>query len=334
MMEHLLTCIKQEYGDPNDIGVAWDGGWCGDVLDSYDLLDRIGIPFENMDLQDDIRSSLQDKQWSKLDFYQLSPSQAYSYGWKKFVNLVKHKSRYSFYMTIEENDYRGYEEIPAQYFMDSLSEIVESLNLYKTLPANSTILRVRIHDRIVKLSTAKQLGAPPLEYSTFANRMSPSGISMFYGAFERRTAIAETYEVTSEDKVATIGTFEVTRDLRLIDFSEIPDRKGFFSGCNRSYRHKLDFIHEFLEDFTAPVSKDGLEHIEYVPTQIVSEHFRFVHSTLDNRKVDGIIYPSSKNIGKKAIVIFCGNNECIEQYEEKGLLKLINTKRVNPKAYI
>ncbi|HCG8482209.1 TPA: RES domain-containing protein [Vibrio parahaemolyticus] len=334
MMKHLVACITQEYGDPNDVGVAWDRGWCGDVFDSYDLLDRICIPFESMELQDDVLSSLEGKQWCKQDFYQLSPSQAYIFGWKKFVDLVKHKSRYSFYRTVEENEYGGYEEIPAQYFMDSLSEIVESLNLYKTLPANSTVLRVRIHDRKEKLSTAKQLGSPPLEYSTFANRMSPSGISMFYGAFERRTAIAETYEVSSEDKVATIGTFEVTRDLKVVDFSKLPNPKGFFSGVERNYRHKLEFIYEFLEDFTAPVSKDGLEHIEYVPTQIVSEHFRFIHSTLDSGKVDGIIYPSSKKNGKKAIVLFCDNNECIEQHESKGLLKLIKAKRVNPKAYI
>ncbi|MGR6858951.1 HEPN-associated N-terminal domain-containing protein [Aliivibrio salmonicida] len=262
MMERLIASIFQEYGDPNNVGVAWDRGWCGDVFDSYDLLDRIGIPFESMVLQDDVLTSLEGKEWCKQDFYQLSPSQAYIFGWKKFVDLVKHKSRYSFYRTIEENEYGGYEEIPAQYFMDSLSGIVDSLNLYKTLPVNSSVIRVRIHARKEKWNTAKQLGSPPLECSTYANRMSPSGISMFYGAFDRRTAIAETYEITNEDKVATVGTFELTRDLKFIDFSELPNQEGFFSGVERSYRHKLAFIYEFLDDLTAPVSKDGLEHIE------------------------------------------------------------------------
>ncbi|ELB2967157.1 RES domain-containing protein [Vibrio parahaemolyticus] len=334
MMEHFVSCVFQEYGDPNNVGVAWDRGWCGDVFDSDDLLARLGIPIESMELQDDIVSSLGDKQWCKQDFYQLSPSQAYSFGWKRFVDLVKHKSRYSFYRSVEENDCLGYEEIPAQYFMDSLSGIIDSLNLYKTLPAGSTVLRVRVHPRKEKLTSAKQLGAPSVEYAVYANRMSPSGISMFYGAFDRRTAIAETYELTNEDKVATVGSFELARDVRIVDFSKLPSFKGFFSGVDRSYRHKLSFIYEFLDDFTAPVSKDGLEHIDYVPTQVVSEHFRYIHTTSDENRIDGIIYPSSKLKGRNAIVIFCDNNDCVEQSEDKGLLKLVNVKRINPKRYI
>ncbi|MEZ9955469.1 HEPN-associated N-terminal domain-containing protein, partial [Vibrio splendidus] len=61
MMEHFVSCVFQEYGDPNNVGVAWDRGWCGDVFDSDDLLARLGIPIESMDLQDDIISSLGDK---------------------------------------------------------------------------------------------------------------------------------------------------------------------------------------------------------------------------------------------------------------------------------
>ncbi|TOD80773.1 RES domain-containing protein, partial [Vibrio parahaemolyticus] len=71
-----------------------------------------------------------------------------------------------------------------------------------------------------------------------------------------------------------------------------------------------------------------------VPTQVVSEHFRYIHTTSDENRIDGIIYPSSKLKGRNAIVIFCDNSDCVEQSEDKGLLKLVNVKRINPKRYI
>ncbi|HBC3478543.1 TPA: RES family NAD+ phosphorylase, partial [Vibrio cholerae] len=87
-------------------------------------------------------------------------------------------------------------------------------------------------------------------------------------------------------------------------------------------------------DFTAPVRKDGLEHIDYVPTQVVSEHFRFIHKTKEGKKVDGIIYPSSKFNKRNAIVLFCDDKDCVERDAKGGLLRLISLKRINPNKYI
>lgn len=334
LMEFLVDCISEEYGEPNNVGVPWDKGWCGDVMDSYDLLGELSIPIENMDLQDDIIESLNVQQWCKRDFYNLSPSEAYLHGWKSFVHLVKHKSRYSFYRAEDKREFNSFDEIPPKYFMDSLSNVVDSLNLYRDIKVGEKVLRVRIHDKKAKLNSANEIGSPPVEFAVYPNRMSPSGISMFYGAFDRRTAIAETFKGPNQAKVASVGTFEVTRELVVIDFSKLPPYEGLLSGCERDYRHQLSFVYDFLSDFTAPVRKDGLEHIDYVPTQVVSEHFRFIHKTKEGKKVDGIIYPSSKLHKRNAIVLFCDDKDCVEHDAKDGLLRLISLKRINPNKYI
>jgi hypothetical protein len=71
------------------------------------------------------------------------------------------------------------------------------------------------------------------------------------------------------------------------------------------------------------IEKDGREHIEYVPTQIVTEFFRYPFSEDNKISIDGIIYPSSKNIGKKACVLFFDSNKC---KEELVLMKLETKK--------
>lgn len=336
LMQFILECLSQEYGDPNNVGVAWDKGWVGEVYDTYDFLDEIGIPIENMDFQDDIIDSLSDRQWCKSDFYNLSPELVLSYGWKEFVDTVKHKSRYVFYRVPDESDFRGHEEIPPSYFLDALCGVIDSLSLYKKIEVGTKLTRVRIHKKDEKFTKAAELGPPPVEYASYPNRMSPSGIPMFYGAFNLKTALAETYTPDGECKVGTVGKFETVKELTLVDLSKLPPIKGIFSGASRTYRHGLSFLVEFLDDFTAPVSKDGREHIDYVPTQVVSEHLRFIHKTGENVSIDGIIYPSSKDHGKKAVVLFCDNGSCSDEstVNDDTLLKLTKVSRVNPERYI
>ena len=336
LIRFMLSCISSEYGEPNDEGLFWDKGWVGEVFGIHDLLWELGVSIENDGLRSDILDSLSDGQWCQRDFCHLNPSSALSSGWREFVNVVKHKSRYVFYRLEDESDYRAYEEIPPNVFLYALCDVISTLKLYKTLPIDTGIIRVRIHDKKKEIVNVSELAPPPEQYAIYPNRMSPSGIPMFYGAFDRKTAIGETYSIKKNDQVATVGTFCVLKPLNLIDFSKLPKPVGIFSECSRKERHGISFIREFLTDFTAPVKKDGREHIDYVPTQIISEHFRYIHNNPDGKKIDGIIYPSSKLRGKKAIVLFCQNNNCVEEAKDDAhsILLLKKITRVNPNKYV
>lgn len=335
-MEFFMECMNDEYGYPDNEGVPWEGGWLGDVFDSYDLLDQIGLSIESECLQQDISDSISDRQWCKKGFYQLDPSEVLLHGWNEFVSVVKHKSRFVFYRVNEQENLRGYEEIPPNAFLDALCGVISDLNMYETIPAEKQLVRVRIHSRKEVIVKATEIGPPDREYAVYPSRMSPAGIPMFYGAFDKKTAIAETYSEKEYEQIATVGTFRSTRSLNMVDLTKLPKYPGLFSGHDRKYRHNVYFINSFLEDFTASVSKDGKEHIDYVPTQVVSEHIRYIHVDNNDNKIDGIIYPSSKNPKEKAVVLFCENSHCVDKdnITTESLLVLQKLQQVNPKKHL
>ena len=60
------------------------------------------------------------------------------------------------------------------------------------------------------------------------------------------------------------------------------------------------------------MQKSGLEHIEYVPTQILTEYFRHLYLDPARDRVWGIIYPSAANLGHKSCVLFLENEHCCD----------------------
>ncbi|WP_165741461.1 RES domain-containing protein, partial [Pseudoalteromonas sp. Z1A6] len=90
---------------------------------------------------------------------------------------------------------------------------------------------------------------------------------------------------------------------------------------------------DFIKDFTKPIERADRVHIDYVPTQIVTEYFRHILSKKESMKVDGVIYPSSKNKRHKAVVIFADNEQCVEKdvtsRHIEGLLYLDSVEKVD-----
>lgn len=121
--------------------------------------------------------------------------------------------------------------------------------------------------------------------------MNPAGISYLYLAFSQETSLAEIqYNSTQE---AGIGQFELSRDLNILDLTELPALPSIFDDSRRDEREELVFIKKFISEIKKPVKKDGSEHIEYVPSQIVSEYFAIIFQRKDGTKLDGIKYPSA-----------------------------------------
>ncbi len=319
--EFVLEGISTEFGDPNDECVGWEQGWVGKVFDSYDLLqDEIEIELESENLFKDLVESLSDRQWCKRNFYGLSPSQTLKYGWSRFVGVIKHKSRYVFLGVSEEED--ASEHIPPNRFLDAFGAVAKGLELVRNLPAGSDLFRLRIHGPEVSLSSAAELGSPPDDVCIFANRMSPAGISMFYCAPDKETCVFETYDPDGEKHCGTFGRFNNVRDLTLLDMTKIPASPSMFEPGSRDMRHNIIFFREFLADFTRKVSKDGREHIEYVPTQVISEYVRYA-LRIGTARIDGIVYRSSRNTKKEAIVLFFDSETCGNSGESKSGTELI-----------
>ncbi|WP_425612510.1 RES family NAD+ phosphorylase [Xanthomonas prunicola] len=59
-----------------------------------------------------------------------------------------------------------------------------------------------------------------------------------------------------------------------------------------------------MKSITKPVEKDGREHIDYVPSQVVCEFLAQAFLLNDGSTLDGIIYPSAANPGRTNLLVF------------------------------
>jgi RES domain len=96
----------------------------------------------------------------------------------------------------------------------------------------------------------------------------------------------------------------------VVDFTALPVFPSLFDGGRRHLRAPVSFLRSFVKDLAAPIKKDGGEHIEYVPTQVVTEYLRHVFRTEAGDRVRGVIYQSARNGGRNCCVLFVRNKGC------------------------
>jgi hypothetical protein len=88
---------------------------------------------------------------------------------------------------------------------------------------------------------------------------------------------------------------------------------GFFeqqSDSSTVNRYAIDFLHSFVKSLAAKVVPGKREHIDYVPTQVVTEWFRtaFRHA---KSPIDGILYMSAQRAGGKSVVLFANKRDLV-----------------------
>ncbi|WP_183097364.1 HEPN-associated N-terminal domain-containing protein [Nocardioides pelophilus] len=214
------------------------------------------------------------------------------YEWTQFAETVKHEARFVFLDDDTRHD-------PTSRFLRKLREYVNEKNgLVRSLPAGTPVFRGRLCEKPGAISpTAEALGPAPRGRAA-ANRMSPQGISLFYGSSDPETAVAE-IAGHGVDPLAVVGRFITTRDLTVLDLTVRPRLPSpFDQGRRREYR-MLSFLGSFVSAITAPVIPDGRQHVEYVPTQVVTEYLRRVAAV----DLDGIVLPSVQT-GRQTFVLF------------------------------
>ncbi|ARF17482.1 HEPN-associated N-terminal domain-containing protein [Sporosarcina ureae] len=322
IMEFIMTGIKYEWGNPDDEGVGYDsgeGGYLGvEIYDGWDftenvLYGEVGINPDS--LFEDIRSALMDTMWCKVDPYGSTEDEELFYTWNDFSEQVKHSIRYLFLNSSYRLDDEKKRAVPHE-ILDIIASFVEELNLLKKV-SSSKFFRARISSEGELFHRAKEIGTPAKEYAKSSNRMSPAGIPMFYGADSKETALLEVEYRPGKNVVASIGEFVNNEKLILLDLTSLPSLPSIFDEDERKKRSVVKFFYNFLNDFTKPVAKDGREHVDYVPTQIVTEYFRHVFK-YNNTNINGIVYPSSLN-EKKAYVLFFENSDCHDRQCNVGL---------------
>ena len=134
---------------------------------------------------------------------------------------------------------------------------------------------------------------------------------MFYGAEKRDTALAE---VAEEPGRFAAGQFAAQRDAIVLDVRAAPPVPSLFDPDHARDRSIAIFMHSFIADFQAPIDRKRLPHINYLPTQIITEYFRTM-VLVDGAPVEGVIYASTKD-GGNAVVLFAENEDVVDNDAE------------------
>ena len=315
--EIIRDCVERDYTDPANelMYVSREGGYQGTVYNTQELLfDVIGLELKNYDdeLIDEIVNRVdcygQDA-WCERDFYGLSEHEYLTYSWSHFCNLITHKRRFFFQDVSDNLDEE--ERIPTDKMLKSLKNYFQEFDLFSKFCQSQTIYRVRYCKEGEELASPADLGPPPEEKAVQANRMSPSGIPMFYGSTSVATALRET---AIGPGAFVIGFWQVSESITVLDLTKPPARIGFFDLNNSDTRHVANFLNEFIEELARPITRDkSTEHIDYVPTQVLTEFVRFAKFQFETGEghIRGIIYPSAVHKGGTSLVLFATQDEVL-----------------------
>lgn len=323
LCEALLACVQMEYSTPDEDGMSYitrEGGWMGQTYEVDVPLDALGLVTDDESRIAPIEACLENYSWMwcDADHRNFNPSDRAISDWKQFSNLVKHRVRYMFLQ--EEREGLAETHGHSYHVREILREIgraVYDAEMISTLSAGTVIYRVRPNPKGERYDTLAQLTGPPASRAVYANRMSPAGISMLYAALDKDTAMAETLDEPTRFSLAEL---RLSQDVAVVDFSKLPAQQSLLLGLTpesentffREHRHQIRFLHQFVHDLSKPIIKDRSNHIEYVPTQIVTEYFRYLYSREidDTHGIAGIVYTSaqSANLGRN-IVLFVDPEE-------------------------
>lgn len=210
--------------------------------------------------------------------------------WEEFCAKLKHKSRFYNESTISLlNDL--FSEIQDLKLADEKSPIriiggeKKERFIFRARKATSEKDRIRIC-----LNPGRELGPPP-QHKAKAARMNPTGISVFYGALERETCLAEIRLIPGE--MAISGKFEIIKPLTALDLTALKKVYLNLSMFDPRYfqkKSKLKFLRNFESMINLPVLPDD-EPLDYIPSQALVEYL----SDHFNPRIDAIIYSSIQN---------------------------------------
>jgi len=265
---------------------------------------------------EDIRCTLEERNedfdmdtyWEECSFhedahYEKNDAEAENYEfhsrWRELTRILQTESRY-FNRTVQDTLASIFEGISEHANANGRPIVVKA---GPGEPLN-TISRARVFQsprelEVAGATTALGIGPPPTR-NAIAGRMNPHGISVFYGAKDSQTALAEVRPPVGS--LVWIGRFDLIRSLRLLDIEALQSAEAAGSWFDRSYIHRRrrgEFLSWLSEQISRPVVPNA-ESFDHIETQAVTEFL----ATMTNPTFDGIIYPSAQRVDGRNVVLF------------------------------
>lgn len=318
VMEAIGDGLHAEYGHPTE-ELPWDaeeGEYFGDHFDTWDLLARLGEEIGDQGFVEDVVEAFGDAEWCERDYFQTKEHEALYFSWERFAEVVKYERRYLFLKLDEPEEHGEAYEITPATMLTRIGELIARHGLVRTLEEETVVFRGRPHEAGAGFTTAADLGTPP-RTAALSNRMSPAGIAVFYGAFDRETALAEIASSVSDEKPSvSLATFATQGELRVVDLASLPEIPSLFNEDARDDRPTLQFLDRFARIVSEPVGgarAADREIVDYISTQIVTEYlWRTFGDEHGAGRIDGILYRSAQRDGGTCCALFVPRDNCID----------------------
>lgn len=253
---------------------------------------------------------VEEREW--FEPYDMDYEAGVEFEWDDFEHTVKHESRLLSApagpqaQTAPEKNY---------VFVRSLLVLAkERAGLIQTLKRGTKLHRARTERDSRKLARDAQespetvLGPAPKDRAS-AGRMNAQGVALFYAALDAKTACAEVASHSPYDEVVA-GAFVLQQPLRVLDLTQsLPTRSVFDDSPFKDGDDRLASLGYYVQRITRPVILDGNHPVDYAPTQILTDAFRY----WTNPRIDGIVYPSRVSKGGRNVVLFYGNPRWFER---------------------
>lgn len=189
-------------------------------------------------------------------------------------------------------------------------KLIESSRLNNIFRARRATSKEEL-DKILEYPE-KELYAPPAS-TTPNGRMNANGISIFYGALDYETCLAELRLAVGE--VAVVGAFS-SEILKVFDSSkldQLSNKLSYFDSEYLTRSNQIEFLRQFQQVISRPVMP-GSESLEYLPTQALIEYLATF------KGIDAILFNSSQTSGRNIAVLISKKVEShwgFVKYEER-----------------
>ena len=222
--------------------------------------------------------------------------------WSGLLDEIKHKRRF-FSPSAKSHFKLLFDGVESVRSFNSEQGAFESVITEVSL--GSIFYRARICDKDKNLADfyrdpSNHVGPPPNHLAS-AGRMNAEGVSVFYGAMDIETCIAEVRPVISDASV--VIELETTLPLRLLDFTKLETATSSksLSYFQPDFKKQIE-KHAFLRTLHGLISQPILQtkSSDYLITQTMAEYLAHVHDVT----FDGIVFASAQRQGGKNVVIF------------------------------
>lgn len=245
-------------------------------------------------------------------YYEETPPDKYPFqeSWDLFCQEIRHKARF-FSQSAEEvldnlfNDLDSLRTFKGEFVIRSAGPGSEIPNIFRARVA-------QLHGTLEMIlkNPVQELAAPPSK-SSIHGRMNATGISVFYGATDANTCIAEVRPPVGSNVV--VGQFQIIRKIRLLDLnilSQIYVKGSCFDPEFNERLGRAAFLKHLVGEMTKPVMPDE-ETFEYLPTQVTAEYL----AEKVKPRLDGIIFNSSQTQGQGQNIILFQNSCRVNPYK-------------------